>query len=156
MSVNWSGCQERKKCRMSGARCRFCESRLNTVFVDLGLSPLSNEYIRKERMASGQRFFPLVVRTCEKCFLTQADVYENPEDIFSDYQYFSSYSTSWLKHAKDYVDMIAARLNLDRNSLVAEAACNDGYLLQYFNEKNIPNYGIEPAYTVANAAKEKE
>lgn len=135
--------------------CRFCGADLSTSFVDLGLSPLANEYVSEEQLKMGQHFYPLHVKVCEKCFYTQTMEYKSPENIFKNYQYFSSYSTSWLAHAKQYCDMIIERCHLTKSSLVAEAACNDGYLLQYFLERNIPCYGIEPAENVAYYAEQK-
>lgn len=141
--------------KMNNHQCRFCGKKLDNSFVDLGLSPLANEYISKEHMSRGQYFYPLNVKVCDECFLVQALVYQKPEDIFSDYKYLSSFSTSWLKHAKNYVDMIVQRLMLNENNMVYEIACNDGYLLQYFQPYKIPVCGIEPAANVAKICKEK-
>lgn len=138
-----------KKC------CRFCGNRLNTSMVDLGLSPISNEYIKKENLDAGQYYYPLNVMVCEKCYLVQVAAYRTPENIFTDYKYFSSFSTSWLEHCKEYVDMIVKRLNLDENKKVFEIACNDGYLLQYFKPHHVPVLGIEPAANVADTAIKK-
>ncbi len=136
-------------------KCRFCNSDLNTIFADLGMSPLSNAYVSKDQLQKAESFYPLITYVCSSCFLVQLLEYEAPDVIFSDYAYFSSYSDSWLEHSKKYVDMISGRLNLDRKSLVVELASNDGYLLQYFQEKKIPVLGIEPAENVAWAAIEK-
>ncbi len=135
--------------------CRFCGNKLNTVFVDLGMSPLSNAYVTPERYHQVESFYPLKTYVCSSCFLVQLLQYETPDVIFSDYAYFSSYSDSWLEHSKKYVEMISNRLNLNGESLVVELASNDGYLLQYFQEKNIPVLGIEPAGNVAQAAIKK-
>lgn len=135
--------------------CRFCGNPIETSMVDLGLSPIANEYIEKENLDAGQYYYPLNVLVCEKCHLVQVAEYRSPENIFVDYKYFSSFSTSWLKHCKEYVDMIVGRLRLDENKKVFEIACNDGYLLQYFIPYHIPVLGIEPAANVADAAIKK-
>lgn len=140
---------------MDNQHCRFCGKILKHTFVDLGLSPISNEYLKKDSLDKGQYFYPLTVKVCDKCFLVQAMEYQKPEDIFTDYKYFSSFSTSWLEHCRTYVDMIVKRLSLCENSLVYELACNDGYLLQYFKPYGIPVCGIEPAANVAEEAKKK-
>ena len=130
-------------------RCRFCDSALKHIFVDLGMSPLSNAYLKPSELARMEPFYPLVVFVCEKCFLVQLEEFESPAGIFSDYSYFSSYSDSWVEHARVYTDMIVDRLNLGRNHCVVELASNDGYLLQHFVGKGIPVLGIEPAGNVA-------
>lgn len=135
------------------SNCRFCGNKLKYTFVDLGLSPLSNDYISKENLDKGQKFYPLHAMVCDKCFLVQVLEYETPENIFCDYKYFSSYSSSWLEHAKNYVDMIVEKLNLDSNTQVIEIASNDGYLLQYFKPYDINILGIEPAQNVAKEAE---
>ncbi|NCB14370.1 MAG: methyltransferase domain-containing protein, partial [Erysipelotrichia bacterium] len=136
--------------------CRFCKTDLNDVFVDLVNSPASNSYLTKEQLDEPEVFYPLKIYVCQKCKLVQIDEYKKSDDIFDkDYAYFSSYSTSWLEHAKNYVEMITSRLLLDKHSLVTEIASNDGYLLQYFKEKNIPCLGIEPTNSTAKVAKEK-
>lgn len=126
-------------------KCRFCGNELKHTFIDLGLSPLSNEYVAGEALEYGQRFFPLNVQVCENCYLVQAMEYQNPEKIFSDYKYFSSFSESWLKHCKEYVEMIVPRLGLNSDSMVVEVACNDGALLKYFLDYQIPVCGVDPA-----------
>lgn len=142
---------------MNKKYCRFCGKEIKHNFIDLGLSPLSNSYIKKEKFGCSQRFFPLNVGVCENCFLVQTTgEYDTPEEIFSDYAYFSSFSSSWLKHAEDYVDFVTEKYNLSTKSFVVEIASNDGYLLQYFKEKNIPVLGIEPAHNVANVAKKEK
>jgi SAM-dependent methyltransferase len=135
--------------------CRFCNNVLNHTFVDLGMSPLANSYVKNEDLQRMEPFYPLCAYVCASCFLVQLPVFENPEDIFSDYAYFSSYSDSWLKHAKDYVDSMIDRFGFDADTHIIEIASNDGYLLQYFKEKGIPVLGIEPAKNVAKAAQEK-
>lgn len=141
---------------MDNEHCRFCGNKLSHTFADLGLSPLSNAYMRPQDVDNGQYFYPLVVKVCEKCFLAQAAVFSKPADIFSDYKYFSSYSKSWLAHCKNYVDNIVGELDLKRESRVTEIACNDGYLLQYFIPYGMQAYGIEPAENVAEIARQKE
>ena len=138
---------------MVSHKCRFCNSDLNKIFADLGDSPLANSYL-KESDFDNEKFYPLCTFLCENCFLVQLEELETPENIFSEYAYFSSFSTSWVKHAKDYVDMIIPKLSLDEKSLVIEIASNDGYLLQNFTGKNIPVLGIEPAQNIAKSAIE--
>lgn len=135
--------------------CRFCGTPLKTSMVDLGLSPIANEYIKKDNLDAGQYYYPLNVMVCEKCYLVQVAAYRAPENIFTNYKYFSSFSTSWLAHCKEYVDMIVGRLGLDENKKVFEIACNDGYLLQYFKPYNVPILGIEPAANVAEVTIKK-
>jgi len=126
------------------------------MFVDLGLEPLSNDYIKQEFVGKGQYQLPLRAAVCEKCRLVQVLDFEMPEGIFnSEYKYFSSFSTSWLNHCKAYVDMIVEKLSLNASSVVMEVASNDGYLLQYFKEYGIEPLGIEPSRSVAEAAIEK-
>ena len=140
---------------MRAPECRFCGSPVQQTFVDLGMSPLSNAYLRPEQLSQMEQFYPLHARVCGKCFLVQLEQFECPEKIFGDYAYFSSYSKSWLNHARKYADGIAERFHLDGKSLVVEVASNDGYLLQYFQAKGIPVLGVEPAQNVAQAAEEK-
>lgn len=136
--------------------CRFCKEELKDVFVDLVNSPASNSYLTKEQLDEPEVFYPLKIFVCQKCKLVQIDEYKKSDDIFDkDYAYFSSYSTSWLEHAKNYVEMITSKLLLDKHSLVTEIASNDGYLLQYFKEKDIPCIGIEPTASTAKVAKQK-
>lgn len=135
--------------------CRFCGTPLTDVFVDLGMSPLSNAYLTDGQLGSAETFFPLDVRVCGNCFLVQLPQYETPDVIFGDYAYFSSFSTSWLEHARRYVEKVTPRFGLGADSQVVELASNDGYLLQYFLERGIPVLGVEPANTVAAAAREK-
>lgn len=140
---------------MNNIACRFCGKPLNHTFADLGLSPLSNEYISQDDVMKGQHFYPLIVNVCDDCFLVQAIEFTKPQDIFSDYKYFSSYSKSWLAHCNAYVDMIVPYLGLNSQSVVTEVACNDGYLLQYFKPYGISVHGVEPSANVADAAREK-
>jgi len=136
-------------------RCRFCGAGLKRTFVDLGMSPLCESFLSAADLNRGEMFYPLHVYVCEKCFLVQLEQYESPENIFSDYAYFSSYSDSWLKHAENYCRKMTARFGLTGKSLVIEIASNDGYLLQYFVKSHIPALGIEPAANVAKVAVEK-
>lgn len=135
--------------------CRFCSAPLERVFIDLGMSPLANSYLRNEKAKQDERFFPLRAYVCGECFLVQLEEWEAPENIFGDYAYFSSYSESWLQHAKSYVTRVIERFALGANSKVVEIASNDGYLLQYFVEADVPVLGIEPAQNVAAVARAK-
>jgi 2-polyprenyl-3-methyl-5-hydroxy-6-metoxy-1,4-benzoquinol methylase len=119
------------------------------------MSPLCESYLKPEKLNQMEPFYPLHVYVCDQCFLVQLEEYVNPEHIFSEYAYFSSYSDTWLQHSKAYTDMVVERLKLDKQSQVVEVASNDGYLLQYFAEKDIPAVGIEPAANVAEAAIQK-
>ena len=134
-------------------RCRFCDQQLEYVFADLGASPLANAYLTVEQTHQMEPFFPLQAYVCERCFLVQLPVFQSSEEIFSDYAYFSSYSDSWLQHAKKYAESMIKRFGFDVKSQVIEIASNDGYLLQYFKGKGIPVLGIEPARNVAEAAE---
>lgn len=135
--------------------CRFCGAPLSRTFADLGLTPLANSYVRPEAADRGETFLPLHAFVCGACFLVQIGEYQSPQAIFEDYAYFSSFSDSWLTHAKRYTEAITERLRLGPKSLVVELASNDGYLLQYFKERGIPCLGVEPAKNVAKAAVEK-
>jgi hypothetical protein len=140
---------------MKGPSCRFCAAPLSDTFCDLGMSPLCESFIPADGANRMEPFFPLHTWVCRKCFLVQLEEYVTPEHIFTEYAYFSSYSTAWLKHAEDYTNMISDRLGLGPRSLVVELASNDGYLLQYFVKKDIPVLGIEPAANVAKVAVER-
>jgi SAM-dependent methyltransferase len=135
--------------------CRFCGAPLRHVFADLGSSPLANSYLSSEHVGGMERFYPLRALVCERCFLVQLEEFETPERIFSDYAYFSSYSVSWLEHARRYTEQVTESLALDEHSRVVEIASNDGYLLQYFHERGIPVLGVEPAANVAEVALQK-
>ena len=137
---------------MAQSDCRSCGAALNHTFVDLGMSPLANSYIRPEQLSRMEAFYPLHAYVCEKCLLVQLEQFSSPHDIFSDYAYFSSFSDSWLAHAKAYVDMMADRFRLDQRTKVVEIASNDGYLLKNFVARRIPVLGIEPAANVADVA----
>ena len=133
--------------------CRFCKTELEHVFIDLVSSPASNSFLTKEQLNEPEAFYPLKVFICHTCFLVQVDEYKKSDAIFSsDYVYFSSYSTSWLKHASDYVDMMTERFGFNEDSLVIELASNDGYLLQYFLAKGVKVMGIEPTANTAEVA----
>jgi SAM-dependent methyltransferase len=140
---------------MSPTPCRFCGAPLEAVFADLGMSPLANSYLAPERVNSMEPFYPLRALVCGNCFLVQLEEFETPEQIFSDYAYFSSYSTSWLEHSHRYAERMIERLGLGPDSHVVEIASNDGYLLQYFRDRDISVLGIEPAANVAEVAVEK-
>lgn len=137
------------------SRCRSCGSVLQHTVADLGLTPLANSYLKPSQLNRMEPFYPLHAYVCEHCLLVQLEAFESPEHIFSDYAYFSSYSDTWLQHAKTYTDMITARLGLNEQSQVVEIASNDGYLLQYFVEKGIPVLGIDPAANIAKVAVQK-
>ena len=135
--------------------CRFCGQTLRKTFVDLGMSPLCESYVPPERLDAMEPFYPLNVLVCDKCLLVQLREYVRAEEIYSEYAYFSSYSDSWLAHARRYVEMAIGRFQLGAQSLVVEVASNDGYLLQYFLAQGIPVLGIEPAANVARVAQQK-
>jgi len=135
--------------------CQFCDAPLIHTFCDLGMSPPSNAYLSEENLRQSEPFFPLHAFVCEKCKLVQLEQFQTPSEIFSDYAYFSSYSQSWLEHSKEYVSKMIPRLGLNAHSQVIEIASNDGYLLQYFQQKGVPVLGVEPAGNVAAVAIEK-
>jgi SAM-dependent methyltransferase len=134
------------------AGCLFCSTPLRHTVVDLGMSPLCESYLAADQLNQMEPFYPLHVYVCEKCFLVQVQEYVGPEGIFTEYAYFSSYSDSWLAHARSYVSTIVARLGLTAASQVVELGSNDGYLLQHFLPQGIPVLGVEPAKNVAAAA----
>lgn len=140
---------------MNPRPCRFCRAPLSLSFADLGMSPPSNSFLKPEQLDRMERFYPLHAWVCEECFLVQLEEFETPEEIFRDYAYFSSYSETWLQHAKDYTGAMTRRFGLGTSSFVVEIASNDGYLLQYFVERGVPVLGIEPAANVAEVAKTK-
>ena len=140
---------------MTTPTCRFCEEALTHTFADLGMSPLANSYLEPEQLNQMERFYPLHAYVCHKCFLVQLQEFETPEAIFSDYAYFSSYSDTFLAHAKSYAEMAIERFNLTSQSHVVEVASNDGYLLQFFAERGIAVLGVEPAANVAKVAMQK-
>jgi len=137
-------------------RCRFCGKELDTVMCDLGMSPLSNSYVPFTKVDNAEKFYPLKVWVCDQCFLAQLEEFESPDVIFSDYAYFSSYSTSWVEHARRYCEMMIGRFGFDATSQVVEIASNDGYLLQHFRARGISVLGVEPAANVAKVAREQK
>jgi hypothetical protein len=141
--------------RESECRCRLCGSDVEYTFANLGMSPLCESYLPRHKLDSMEPYFPLHALVCGECFLVQLKEYVTPEHIFEEYAYFSSYSTTWVSHAKAYCEMIASRLNLGPESLAVELASNDGYLLQHFAPLSVPVLGIEPAANVAKVAIDK-
>ena len=135
------------------ARCRFCDTPLNHILIDLGMSPLCESYLAADQLNQMEPFYPLHVHVCEHCFLVQLEEYVRPEHIFSEYAYFSSVSTSWRQHARTYTEQMLQRLRLNEHSLVVEIGSNDGYLLEYFVQAGVPVLGVEPAANVAEAAR---
>ena len=136
-----------------GERCRFCDTALEQVFVDLGMSPIANDYVPAERANSMEPFYPLKVYVCHECLLVQLPAVQSADAIFrDDYAYFSSVSASWVAHARRYVDQVSERFGLDSGSRVVELASNDGYLLQHFVARGVPVLGVEPCGGVADAA----
>jgi SAM-dependent methyltransferase len=136
-------------------RCRLCDSPLTRSVADLGLSPLANSFVKPDRQNAMEAFYPLHAYICDTCHLVQLAEFESPRAIFSDYLYFSSYSESWLQHARSYVQKQVDRFRLTANSLVVEIASNDGYLLQFAAQVGIRVLGVEPAANVAEIAKAK-
>jgi hypothetical protein len=135
--------------------CRFCSTKLEDTVVDLGMSPLCESFLSADQLDARESFYPLHVWVCRECFLVQLSEYVEPEEIFTEYAYFSSFSTAWLKHAEDYVAAMTKQLALSDKSFVVELASNDGYLLQYFVQRGIPCLGIEPAANVAKVARDE-
>jgi hypothetical protein len=132
--------------------CRFCGSDLRTTFVDLGMSPLCESFLRPDQINQMEAFYPLHVCVCSRCFLVQLQEYVRPADIFTEYAYFSSYSETWLEHARQYTEQMIRRFGLGAHSSVIEIASNDGYLLKNFVARGIPVLGIDPAANVARVA----
>jgi len=135
--------------------CRLCNAPLEHTFVDLGMSPPCESFVLAAAVNSVESYYPLHAFVCSECFLVQLQEYVAPENIFEEYAYFSSFSDSWVAHAKRYSDTAVERFDLGPGSFVVEVASNDGYLLQHFLERNIPILGIEPAINVAKVAVEK-
>lgn len=139
---------------MKAGPCRFCGAELEHTFCDLGMSPLSNAFLSASQLVEMEPFYPLHLYVCGNCFLVQLRQFETPQRIFSDeYAYFSSYSDTWLEHARAYTDQMVSRFEFGPASMVVEIASNDGYLLQYFKRRNVPVLGIEPAANCARAAE---
>jgi SAM-dependent methyltransferase len=136
-------------------KCRVCSAELEHVFVDLGMSPISNDFVAADKANAMEPFYPLCVYVCDSCWLVQLPAVQSADSIFrDDYAYFSSMSKSWLEHASNYVDMISARFNIGPEQSVVEIASNDGYLLQYFVKRDVPVLGVEPCGNVAQAARD--
>lgn len=137
-------------------KCRHCHSSLSLELVDLGTAPPSNAYLTRDQRNAPERHYPLKVLVCESCWLAQTQDFSRAEELFDEnYAYFSSYSSSWLAHAKNYVESVCPRLGLGKNSLVMEVAANDGYLLQFFNHRGVPCFGVEPTKSTADVARAK-
>jgi hypothetical protein len=137
-------------------KCRHCHSPVSLELVDLGTAPPSNAYLTRDQLNGPEAYYPLKVLVCESCWLAQTQDFSRADELFDEnYAYFSSYSTSWLAHAKTYVESISARLGLGKNSLVMEVAANDGYLLQFFNQRGVPCFGVEPTKSTADVARSK-
>ncbi len=139
----------------AGPACRFCGAHMDHTFVDLGMSPLCESYVPADRVGAMEPFYPLHARICDRCLLVQLEEFVDPGEIFTEYAYFSSYSDSWVAHARDSVASAVDRFGLGADSLVVELASNDGYLLQHVVERGIPALGIEPAANVAAVARER-
>ena len=133
--------------------CRFCRTPLPEPFVDLGMSPLCERFLRADQLDEMEPFYPLRVYVCERCWLVQLSEYVSPDEIFTEYAYFSSYSTSWVEHARRYAEAMIDRLGLGNEDLVVELGSNDGYLLRHFVDRGVPVLGIDPAANVAEAAR---
>ena len=141
---------------INGVKCRHCGADVSHVLVDLGVAPPSNAYLTKMALKRPEKYFPLRVLVCESCWLVQAEAYSRAAELFNEeYAYFSSFSSEWLAHAKKYVDEMVDRFDLSESSVVGEVAANDGYLLQFVEERGISCYGIEPTASTANAARQK-
>jgi SAM-dependent methyltransferase len=140
---------------MTTPACRFCGGPLEHTFVDLGMSPLCESYVPADRVNAMEPFYPLHSKVCGSCLLVQLEEFVSADAIFTEYAYFSSYSDSWVAHARNFVEMAVPRFGLDESSLVMELASNDGYLLQHVVERGIPALGIEPAANVAEVARER-
>ena len=141
---------------MDQPKCRFCAAPLSHVQCDLGMSPLANSYVKFEHAHNTEKLYPLKVWVCDQCLLSQLEAFESPDAIFSDYPYFSSFSTTWVEHARHYCEMMVQRFGFHGGSQIVEIASNDGYLLQHFKAKGIPVLGVEPAANVAKVAWEQK
>ncbi|TMC46682.1 MAG: class I SAM-dependent methyltransferase [Chloroflexi bacterium] len=135
--------------------CRLCGAELRETVVDLGKSPLCESFLTADQLGRVEHFYPLHVRICGECLLVQLQAYVSASDIFSEYAYFSSFSDSWVEHARRYAEAVMERFSLGPESFVLELASNDGYLLQHFVERGIPVLGVDPAANVARAARER-
>jgi len=135
-------------------KCRHCSSELTHTFLDLGFAPPSNAYLTKDDLSKPEKYYPLRVMVCNRCWLVQTEDYAQADKLFNfEYAYFSSTSTSWLEHAKQYAEKITQEMGLNEKSLVIEVASNDGYLLKNFVEKKVPCLGIEPTASTARVAE---
>jgi 2-polyprenyl-3-methyl-5-hydroxy-6-metoxy-1,4-benzoquinol methylase len=143
-----------KETTHESSSCRFCGTPLWDSFADLGMSPVANSYIKPENLRDMEPFYPLHAYVCGNCLLVQLEKFQSPTEIFSDYAYFSSYSESWLQHARDYALDMMERFGIDRSSQVIEIASNDGYLLRNFRDAGVPVLGVEPAANVAEVARQ--
>ena len=137
-------------------KCRHCHAPLSLEMIDLGTAPPSNAYLTKDQLNAPERYYPLRVLVCESCWLAQTQDFSQADELFDEtYAYFSSYSSTWLAHAKSYVELMRSRFALGATSLVMEVASNDGYLLQYFKAAGVPCFGVEPTKSTADAARAK-
>lgn len=137
-------------------KCRHCHAPLSLQMIDLGTAPPSNAYLTSEQLNAPERYYPLKVLVCEACWLAQTQDFSQADELFNEtYAYFSSYSSTWLAHAKNYVEKMRSRFELGETSLVMEVASNDGYLLQFFKEAGVPCFGVEPTKSTADAARAK-
>ncbi|MGN6458029.1 MAG: SAM-dependent methyltransferase, partial [Achromobacter mucicolens] len=137
-------------------KCRHCQAELRLPFLDLGHAPPSNAYLSEAALRGPETWFPLRILVCESCWLVQTEDHAGREALFTDdYAYFSSFSSSWLVHSRRYVDAMIGRFGLGKDSMVAEIAANDGYLLQYVKEAGIACYGVEPTASTAQAARDR-
>ena len=137
-------------------KCRFCQTELTDLFLDLGSAPPSNAFLSSAQLHSAELYFPLRLFTCPSCYLVQVDEVQRHDALFSsDYVYFSSFSRTWLSHAETFVELASRRLGLNDRSLVMEVASNDGYLLQYLQARGIPCIGVEPTSSTAHAARRR-
>ena len=136
-------------------KCRFCKSALTNIFLDLGMSPMANSFLKSTELDTKEPHYPLCSYVCSNCFLVQLDEFEKPQEIFSNYAYFSSFSTTWLDHVEEFVNQLINQFKIDKEKHVIEIASNDGYLLQHFKKKDIPILGIEPAKNIASYAESK-
>ena len=134
-------------------KCRFCNDPVKQVFLDLGMSPLANSNLKSSELNNVESFYPLCSYFCSKCYLVQLDEFEQPENIFSNYDYYSSFSDTWNKHIESFVNSTISRFNISQENQIIEIASNDGYLLKYFKQKNFPVLGIEPATNIAHDAE---
>lgn len=135
-------------------KCRHCASPLTHTFLDLGFAPPSNAYLSADNLMRPERYYPLRIKVCDQCWLVQTEDYAAADELFgAEYAYFSSTSSDWLAHAARYSETVIKRLQLGRDNLVVEVACNDGYLLKNFAAAGIPCLGIEPSAGTAAAAE---